>query len=353
MPPPATPPGQAPESGEQPESAVRTTRRRLLANTGALLLGAAAVGLGFADARSKTTGGAGPRDRLHMLVPAAPGGGWDTVAREVQAVAQEHALTDTIEVLNVPGAAGTIGLARLINQVGRGDTLMMTGTVMMGGIETTGSPNTLRDATPIARLADDYAVLAVPADSPAERVEDLLDAWRADTAGVVVGGGSVGGTDHLLAGMLSGSAGAQASELNYIPYAGGGEAVAGALNGSLDAIVSGYTELSEQLKTGQLRALGISAPQRIPEIDIAPFREHGVDVELANWRGLFAPPGLDPEQRAELEQLTTEIHDTPEWQDTLTTNIWQDTFQIGDEFEGFVDTETSRIQRISRELGLS
>ncbi|GAA4864131.1 Bug family tripartite tricarboxylate transporter substrate binding protein [Saccharopolyspora cebuensis] len=347
MQPPAPPPsGASPDPGG-------TSRRRLLTNAAALVLGTAVVGAGFADARSGAGGGAGPRDRLHLLVPAAPGGGWDSVAREVQAVAQQHALAGTIEILNVPGAAGTIGLARLVNQAGRGDTLMMTGTVMMGGIEVTGSPHTLRDATPIARLADDYAVVAVPAGSPFARIDDLLAAWRANAAGVVVGGGSIGGTDHLLAGMLSKSAGADPRDLNYIAYAGGGEAVAGALNGSLDVVVSGYTELAGQFESGQLRALGISAARPVEAIPVPSFREQGVDVELANWRGLFAPPGIDRGQRQELESLVADVHGTPEWRRTLTTNSWQDTFQTGDEFERFVRNETDRIERISEELGLS
>lgn len=348
---PPTPPSSA--VPPDPDDAARSSRRRLLTNAAVLVLGTAVVGAGFADARSKTGSSAGPRSRLHLLVPAAPGGGWDSVAREVQAVAQDHALADTIEILNVPGAAGTIGLARLINQAGRGDTLMMTGTVMMGGIETTGSPNTLRDVTPVARLADDYPVVAVRAGSPFTTIEDLLAAWRADTAAVVVGGGSIGGTDHLLAGMLSKSAGADPRDLNYIAYAGGGEAVAGALNGSLDVVVSGYTELSGQFETGELRALGISAGQRVSGIDVPTLRQQGVDVELANWRGLFAPPDLEREQRRELVEFIAEVHDTPEWKQTLATNAWQDTFQTGDEFEQFVSTETTRIKQISNELGLS
>lgn len=350
MQPPAPPPSVA---APDPDGAGRTSRRRLLTKAAGLVLGTAVVGAGFADARNSAGGGDGPRDRLHLLVPAAPGGGWDSVAREVQAAAQEHALAGTIEILNVPGAAGTIGLARLINQVGRGDTLMMTGTVMMGGIEATGSPYTLRDATPIAQLADDYDVVAVPSGSPFATIGDLLSAWRADAAGVVVGGGSIGGTDHLLAGMLSKSAGADPRNLNYIAYAGGGEAVAGALNGSLDVVVSGYTELSGQFKTGQLRPLGLSAAQRVDGIDVPSFREQGVDVQLANWRGLFAPPGVDPRQRHEMESLVAEVHDTAEWQRTLTTNYWQDTFRTGNEFERFVDAETARIRQISKELGLS
>lgn len=327
--------------------------KRLIIRGLAIVLGVTLVGAAVADARSSTEAGSGPRDRLHITVPAAPGGGWDTVAREIQAVVDQHELANTTEVLNIPGAGGTIGLARVVNQRARGDTLMMTGTVMMGSIKATGSALTLRDVTPIARLADDYEVVAVPADSPFRTLHDLLAAWRQDPASVAVGGGSIGGTDHLLGGMLTDAAGADTRKLNYIAYAGGGEALAGLLNGSLDVGISGYDELSEQIESGELRALGLSAGTPVDGIDVPTFKQQGVPVELANWRGLVAPPGISGKQRADLERLVRQVHDSREWQETLDNQEWQDTFQTGEPFERFVTSETARIDKISEELGLS
>lgn len=326
---------------------------RLLLRGIAAVLGLVVVAAGLVDANSKATDGAGPRDRLKIVVPAAPGGGWDSVARELQAVAADHELAGSTEILNVPGAGGTIGLSRLVNQPGRGNTLMMTGTVMMGSIKAVDSPATLREVTPIARLADDYAVVAVPADSPYRTVGDLLAAWREKPRSVVIGGGSIGGTDQLLGGMLADAGGADPKKLNYIAYAGGGEAVAGMLNGSLDVGISGYDEFAAQIETGELRALGISARKRLDGVDIPTFREQGVDVELANWRGLVAPPGITQKQRDELTTLVKDIHGTEQWRNTLEKNEWADTFQTGPEFQRFVGNETARIDRISEELGLS
>ncbi|OLT39012.1 tricarboxylic transporter [Saccharomonospora sp. CUA-673] len=313
----------------------------------------ALVGVAVVDILNSAEAGSGPRDRLHITVPAAPGGGWDSVGREIQSVIDGEGFANTTEVLNVPGAGGTIGLARVANQGGRGDTMMITGTVMMGTIAATGSPNDLTDVTPIARLADDYGVVVVPADSPIRTLDDLLDQWRADPRSVAVGGGSVGGTDHLIAGMLMDEAGADASNLNYIPYAGGGEAVAGLLSGSLDAGVSGYDEFSAQIESGEVRALGLSAAEPVDGIDIPTFRQQGVDVELANWRGVVAPPGLSDNQRADLEEVLEQVHGTRQWQDTLETQEWQDTFLTGEPFERFVERETARITEISEELGLA
>lgn len=317
------------------------------------ILGVVIVGVAAADARSTSESGSGPRDKAHLVAPAAPGGGWDTMIREFQAVVDDKDLSGTTEVLNIPGAGGTIGLARLSEQAGRGNMIMATGAVMMGSIEATGSRITLQDVTPIARLADDYAAVVVPADSPFRTVQDLFAAQREDPESVVVGGGSAGGTDHLLSGMLMDAAGVDTGRLNYIAYPGGGEVVAGMLSGDLDVGVSSYSDFADQIETGELRALGLSSPERLEGVDIPTFREQGVDVQLANWRGLVAPPGISPEQRAELQELATQVRESPRWQESLQRTGSKDAFQTGPEFERFLDTETARIARISKELGLS
>lgn len=326
---------------------------RPLVRVGAVVATVALVGVAVVDVVSGAQAGSGPRDRLNITVPAAPGGGWDSVGREIQSVVDNEGYANTTEVLNVPGAGGSIGLARVVNQTGRGDTLMMTGTVMMGSIVATGTPHDLTDVTPIARLANDYGVVVVPAGSPIKSLDDLLQRWRADPRSIAVGGGSVGGTDHLLAGMLMDEAGADPGGLNYIPYAGGGEAVAGLLNGSLDVGVSGYDEFSAQIESGEVRALGLSAAEPVEGIDVPTFRQQNVDVELANWRGVVAPPGLSDDQRTALENLLKKVHGTRQWQDTLDTQEWQDTFLTGEPFERFVTRETARITEISEELGLA
>ncbi|ASU77876.1 tricarboxylic transporter [Actinopolyspora erythraea] len=326
---------------------------RLILRLTAAVLGVVVVGAGLADAHTKASGGTGPRDKLRLIAPADPGGGWDTVAREIQSSVDAHGLSRTTEVLNVPGAGGTIGLSRLANQSGSGNKLMMSGAVMTGAIQTTDSRTTLDDVTPIARLADDYEVVVVPKDSPFRTVEDLMSAWRRAPRSVALGGGSAGGTDHLFAGMLSRAAGVPTSELNYIAYSGGGEVVTGLLDGGLDVGVSSYAEFAGQIAAGELRALGVSAEEPLDGVDVPTFVEQGVDATLANWRGVVAPPGLSVEQRAELEEIVTRVHDTEQWRGAVERNGWEDTFQTGAEFRSFLESETARIKRISEELGLS
>jgi len=294
----------------------------------------------------------GARTGLTIIAPASPGGGWDTNARQLQAAMRESGVVTNPQVVNVPGAAGTIALSQLAEMSGQGDVLMVTGTVMVGGVEINDSENGFEDVTPIARTTDDYEVIVVPADSPLESVDDLVAAWQSDPRGVAVGGGSLGGTDQLLAIQLALAVGVEATDVNYIAYSGGGEAVQALLSGASDIGISGYNEFADQIEAGTMRALAVSAPEPQPEIGIPTLYELGYDVHQPNWRGLLAPPGLSEEQVAELDAIVAETLATPEWRATLERNRWIDAELFDAEFAAFVDEEVARVRQIFDEAGL-
>lgn len=166
------------------------------------------------------------------------------------------------------------------------------------------------------------------------------------------GGGSAGGTDHILAAMIAQAVGADPAKVNYIAYSGGGEALAAILGGHVTAGVSGYGEFAGQIKSGKLRALAISSPKRLPGIDIPTLKEQGIDVDLANWRGVFAPPGITDAQRKELVDLVAATVKTPAWQATLKKNEWEDLFEGGDAFKAFLDKDIERVTKIIESVGL-
>ncbi|MGI5122202.1 Bug family tripartite tricarboxylate transporter substrate binding protein [Marinactinospora thermotolerans] len=324
------------------------TLRALGAAAAALIIGAATV-----NAAQSGDGASEARSKLTFIVPADPGGGWDLVAREGQNALREGDVVANSQVVNVPGAGGTIGLAQTVRQAETSNMLMVTGTVMIGGIVVNRSAHTLEDVTPIARLADDYEVIVVPADSPYKTTADLVDALREDPRAVAIGGGSLGGTDHLLAAMIARDVGVDPQQANYIPFSGGGEALTSLLSHSVDVGISGYNEFSDQIEAGNLRALAVSAHEPVPGIDVPTLAEQGIDAVLPNWRGVMAPPGISAEEREELTEIVTEMTRTPAWQDTLERNRWDDTFQSGAEFEEFLSAEIDRITTITEELGLS
>jgi putative tricarboxylic transport membrane protein len=311
----------------------------------ALLL---APAIASAQPALRSFGGGGA---LVITAPAAPGGGWDQTARAIQRVLAEIEPAVSVQVENVPGAAGTIGLARFAqSERGNPNALLVTGLVMVSGVITNGAPVSLADTTPIARLTGEYEVIVVPAASPFRSLADLVAAFTTDPGSVSWGGGSAGGTDDLLVRLLAEHVGLPASSVNYIAFAGGGAALAAVLGGQLSAAVSGYAEFAGQIAAGQLRVLAVSSAARVPNIDAPTLRESGIALDLANWRAIVAPPGLsDAEQDALVERLTRLAASAP-WRATLAQNGWEDQFLTGQAFRQFLLAEQSRIEAVLQRL---
>lgn len=316
------------------------------------LIGAAAL---VVSACSSTTGGdtSGdePVSRLQLMAPADPGGGWDSTARAMSASLESADLASSTQVSNVPGAGGTIGLAQLANEKST-DYLMVMGLVMVGAIETNQSKVTLDDVTPIARLTAEDEIIVVPADSKYQTIQDLADDIAANGRKVSIAGGSAGGTDQIVAGLLTEAAGAQPKDLNYIAFSGGGESLAALLGNKVSAGISGVSEYAEQIKAGKLRALAVSGPERKPGIDAPTLMEAGFDIEFINWRGVVAPKGLSASETERLVTLVTEMHASPEWKKALETNGWDDTFLAGEEFVDYIAEERKVTTDVLRDLGL-
>lgn len=301
---------------------------------------------------SNSTSGSDARSKLTLIAPAAAGGGWDLVAREAQQALRSDAIVNNAQVVNVPGAGGTIGLSQLENLTGQSTTMMVTGTVMLGGIAINDSDITLQDTVPIAKVAEDFEVFVVPRDSPYQNLEDMIAAWQANPGGLPIGGGSLGGIDHIVSGQLAQQVDIDPAAINYIAYSGGGEVLTALLSNTVGVAVSGYNDFRDQIEAGNVRALGVAAEESVPGIDTPTFIEQGYDVDLVNWRGFVAPPGLSDADRETLIDIVTEMHDTDQWATAIERNRWRESFLTGDEFGEFLEVEQTRITDILRELRL-
>jgi putative tricarboxylic transport membrane protein len=293
--------------------------------------------------------GAGPT--LTIVAPAAPGGGWDQTARVMQRVWLEIEPGASVQVENVPGAAGTIGLARFIqSERGNPDALLVTGLVMVSGVVTNHSPVTLADTIPIARLTGEFEVIVVPASSPYGSLSDLLAAFRADPGRVSWGGGSAGGTDDLLIRLIAEQLGLSASSVNYVAFSGGGAALGAVLGGQVTAGVSGYSEFAGQIEAGELRVLAVSAPTRVAGINAPPLREAGVALDLANWRAVVAPPGISDAERVRLIERVARLAGSAPWKAAIAHNGWSDLFLPGQDFRQFLLSEQARVEAVLQRL---
>ncbi len=290
---------------------------------------------------------------LYMFIPAGPGGGWDGLGRAIEQVARGAGLVGTFQFENVGGAGGTVGLPRFVGQRrGRGDSLMVSGSIMVGAVLTNRTPVGIKDLTPVARMTEEAGVIVVPANSNIQDLKGFLDALKANPGAVSIAGGSAGGTDHITLGLILKSLGRNAREGSYVAFAGGGPAQAAILGAQVTAGISGFSEFAEQIKAGRMRALATTGETRT-DPGIPTLKESGVDVVITNWRGVFAPPGIRPDAREKLVQLMTEIHALPAWQEMLKTRDWQDAFMTGAEFDRFLERDRAQTEAVLKDIGLA
>jgi putative tricarboxylic transport membrane protein len=331
----------------------RSTWSRTAATLAAMALATTACGTTAGD-DSEDTAASGPVSGLRVMVPNSPGSGYDQTARAATKAMEDGGLAKTVEVFNVAGAGGTVGLQRLVNEEGNGDLLMQMGLGVVGAEFTNRSQAKLAETTPIAGLIEEAEVIVVPKDSPYEDLKSLTDAWKADPGKLPVGGASnPGGPDHLTPMLLAEEVGVDPTTVNYVPYDGGGELLAGILGKKLAFAATGVSEVAEQAKAGDLRILAVTSDEPVEGVDAPTLQDEGIDLTFTNWRGIVAAPGISDADRTKLTDLVTEMHESKEWKDALETNGWTDAFMTGEEFETFLTSESERVQGVLSGLGLA
>ena len=326
-----------------------------------LTAGTVAAGLLLTGCGTTADGGSasgtaedGPVSGLRIMVPNSAGSGYDTTGRAVAAALEGEQLAETIEVFNLEGAGGTVGLQRLVNEEGNADLLMQMGLGVVGASYTNQSEATLEETTPIARLIEEAEAIVVPGDSPYQTLDQLLTAWKADPGAVPVGGASnPGGPDHLTPMLLAQAVDLEPASVNYVPYDGGGELLAAILGSQIAFGATGVGEVAEQAATGELRILAVTSEEPVEGVDAPTLTEEGIDLVFTNWRGIVGAPGLSEEQAQRHVDLITEMHESEAWQQALEENGWTDAFITGDEYAEFLQSENERVATVLGELGLA
>jgi putative tricarboxylic transport membrane protein len=334
---------------------MRTASLRKL-TVGAVAAGLVLTGCGTtAEGGSASDGGSdGPISGLQMMIPNSPGSGYDTTGREVARVLEEEGLAESIEVFNLEGACGTVGLQRLVNEEGNADMLMQMGLGVVGAQYSNQSEATLDQTTPIAQLIEEAEAIVVPGDSPYQSLDDLVTAWKADPGNTPVGGASnPGGPDHLTPMLLAEEVGVTPSDVNYVAYDGGGELLAGILGGDVAFAATGVGEVTESAASGDVRILAVTSEEVVEGVDAPTLTDEGVDLVFANWRGIVAAPGITEEETQRFVDAMTEMHDSDAWKQVLEDQGWVDAFMTGDEFSAFLGDESDRVEGVLSGLGLA
>jgi putative tricarboxylic transport membrane protein len=288
---------------------------------------------------------------VKMMIPANPGGGWDTTGRALGKALQEAKAADSVTFENKGGAAGALGLAQFVNgSKGDPNAMMVMGAVMLGGIITGKPPVNLSQATPVARLTSEYNVFVLPANSPLKTMADVVAQLKKDPGSVKWGGGSRGSTEHIAAAMIAQKVGVDASKINYVAFRGGGEATAAILGGNVTVGGSGYSEFAEYIKAGKMKPIAVTAPKRLN--NVPTLKEQGIDVEIGNWRGVYGAPGINKAQRKALTDMVLAALKTKSWQESLEKNDWTPAVLSGPAFDKFVDDEFALLRAIMVKAGM-
>lgn len=290
---------------------------------------------------------------LKMMIPANPGGGWDTTGRALGKALQDAGAAGTVAYENKGGAAGALGLAQFVNaNKGDGNAVMVMGAVMLGGIITGKPPVSLSQATPIARLTSEYNVFVLPADSPYKTMKDVVEQMKKDPGSIKWGGGSRGSTEHVAAAMIAREVGVDAAKINYVPFRGGGEAVAAILGGNVSIGGSGYSEFQSYIESGKMRAIGVTSDARLKGINVPTLKEQGINVVIGNWRGVYGAGGITPDQRKALTEMIVKATKSKAWAESLEKNGWTSALMVGPEFEKFVDDEFASLRAVMVKAGM-
>ena len=307
------------------------------------------------DSSASSGGAAAPANGLQYMVPNAPGGGYDTTARAAAQVMEKEGITGTVQVFNLPGAGGTVGLQRVVNEKGNGKLAMQMGLGVVGAAYTQKSKASLSETTPIAKLIEEAGAIVVPKDSPYTDISQLVEAWKKDPKKLAVGGGSSpGGPDHLLPMQLAQAVGIDPKTVSFVSYDGGGELLPALLGNKIAFGASGFGEFLAQVEAGDVRVLAVTSAERVDALkDVPTLKEKGIDLEFTNWRGVVAPPGLSAEDKQVWIDAFTKMHESAAWKAELEEKGWVDAFETGDEFGTFLKEQDTQVATLLQTLGLA
>ncbi|HET9821346.1 MAG TPA: tripartite tricarboxylate transporter substrate binding protein [Burkholderiaceae bacterium] len=290
---------------------------------------------------------------LKMMIPANPGGGWDSTGRALGKALQDAGVASSVTYDNKGGAAGVLGLAQFINSAkGDPNAMMVMGAVMVGGMITSKPAVSLSQVTPIARLTSEYNVFVLPANSPFKSMKDVVEQLKKDPGSVKWGGGSRGSTEHIAAAMIAREVGVDPSKINYVAFRGGGEATAAILGGNVTVGGSGYSEFAEYIAAGKMRPIGVTSDKRLKGIDVPTLKEQGLNVVIGNWRGVYGASGITAEQRKALTEMIVKATKSKSWAESLEKNGWTPALMTGPEFDNFVDNEFASLRAVMVKSGM-
>lgn len=290
----------------------------------------------------------------HFLIPAGPGGGWDGTARGFGDAMRRSGIVEDVSFENLSGGGGGRAIARFIKTAKtQQNTLLISSTPMVVRSLQKIFPQSFRDLVPIASVIADYSAFVVASDSEISNFSDAAMLFKQSPRSLKVAGGSVrGSTDHFVFARAIELAGGNPRQVVYIPYDGGGKAMAGILSGETQVLSTGMSEAISMSRAGKVRIIAITAPKRLPEVpEIPTLTEQGHDLVFANWRGFFAVKGLPQATYTSMQNTIAAVVKSEEFEQVRARNGWSRFHQSGEAFYQFLEQQEEEIGTLMRNLG--
>jgi tripartite-type tricarboxylate transporter receptor subunit TctC len=282
-----------------------------------------------------------PVKPVRIVVPLAPGGSTDVLARLIGAKLAEL-WSQPVVVDNRAGGGTTIGAELVARSAPDGYTLLMVTSAFAVNFSLFQKvPYKLSDFVPLSDVAQTPNVLAVHPSVPARNVKELIVLLRARPGELTYSSGGVGGSTHLAGELFKLLA---KVDMVHVPYKGGSPAVTDLVGGQVTMTFGNLTTILPFAKAGRLRALAVTSAKRSPALPELPtMAEAGVPgFEAATWNGLLAPAGTPREIVARLNADIVKVLKMPETRDKLAANALE---PIGDSSDAFGAHITAEIER--------
>jgi putative tricarboxylic transport membrane protein len=283
---------------------------------------------------------ASPLPLLRIYIPGGAGGGWDQTGRTLGDAVLAAGLALKVEYENKGGKGGTLGLADFVERFDHDPAALLVGGMVMVGAIAASQPKThLGHVTPLVRLTNDYLALVAPAGGRLSNLKALTAGLQRSVASVTFSGGSLGGVDHMLAGMLVRQLRLDTDALRYEPATAAKDSIALMEGGKAQVVVSGYSELKADIEARRLVALAVSSRRGLR--GIPSLGEQGLPIELANWRGVFGPRGIGEAQKQALQDLVVRATESATWQQALVKKDWMGALLTGRPFAQALEVDQS------------
>lgn len=293
-----------------------------------------------------------PSKPIRMIVPFAPGGATDTIARLIGAKLQES-LGQPVLVENKPGAGTNIGVAAVANAAPDGHTLLMgTPSIPVNPALYSQLPyNWQRDLQPVSMVGFVPNLLVVHPSQPVNSVKDLIAHAKANPGKLNFGSSSVGGAIHLSGELFNSMAGVV---MVHVPYKGSAPAMTDLLAGRIALMFDNLPSAMPHAKAGKLRALAVTSSKRsalFPEVPTVA--EAGLPgFEVLSWNGVFVPAGTPRDIVMKLQAGIRKAVAQPDVQQRFAEQGIEAGGNTPEEFGAFLKAEADKWQPLVRRLGL-